>query len=202
GSTLAIGIAPSYIAVSQHGWLYAIGGGKLIMRRIESSQRIEVSLGCNDAIESVLAPPTIGADGSFYLVTNQYLYAYPAPPADFALPLWRHRIDAKASNAVSPAALSRDGRTIYVAVGYKASGEYKMKVLALDAASGNEKWGQEGLAITKGENEPMPIPVVAGKVVFLTDKAPEGNTLYALMDRDDNGIRTMISAGGPGNSVT
>lgn len=195
--SLPITVKPKFIAVSQFGWLYRIGEGKIVVQRIDSGEeRPPIPIGGS---ETVTEPPTIGAGGNFYVVASQYLYAYPAPPAPTVLPLWRHRIPATQSNDVSSVAVSQDGQTVYIVVKDKAS------MLAFDAATGKEKWQVAGLQISKGNDEPMPIPVVAGRRIFVTDRAlASGETqgkLYVVKDEGSSAVLDPTSPAGAGISA-
>ncbi|HEY3910438.1 MAG TPA: PQQ-binding-like beta-propeller repeat protein [Stellaceae bacterium] len=172
--TIALDVKPKFIAISPQGWLYATGENRIVMQPIAGQGRAAIDI---PEAQTVLNPPTIGADGSLYVVTNTYVYAYPAPPVPVSLanvPLWRYRTGAGNSNGVSTVALSEDGRTAYVV------DQQSGAMIALDAATGAEKWKREGLPISRAENDPMPVPVVADRAVFVTNKAPTGSALYIV----------------------
>ncbi len=170
---IALPVKPKFIAVSRRGWFYDVGENKIYARLLGSDDRMTI-----DAPgETVLEPPTIGAGGDVYIVTNQYVYAYPAPPVPPGrgnVPLWRYRTGATSNNDVSPVAVSEDGRTVYFVDKQSA------QLIALDAATGAVKWKQASLKISRSANEPMPVPVVAGDAVFVTDHAPTGDALYIV----------------------
>jgi hypothetical protein len=192
--TIPLEVKARFIAASQQGWLYVTGASdKIVLQRIEGGEgRIAIE---KKAEETVLLPPTIGADGSLYVVTSQYVNAYPAPPVpvDQAnLPLWRYRTTAAVNNDVSAVALSEDGKTAYIVHKPAAT------MIALDAATGAEKWKQAGLPISRGANEPMPIPVVADGAVFVTDHAPTGSKLYIVDDRANPPVLETL----PGKDIT
>ena len=185
-NTLKLPVAAKFMGVSQHGWVYATGENKLVLKHIETGRQIPIETGN----ETVLVPPTIGADGGFYVVTNQYVYGYPAPPVDGYSPLWRYNTGASSNNDVSAVALGEDGRTAYVVDKQSAS------MIALDTATGAVKWTQPGLEISKAANDPMPVPVVAGTTVFVTNQAPSGTALYIV--EDDAETPSLVTKSGNG----
>ena len=199
--TIDLEVNARFIAASQQGWLYVTGkSDKLVAQRIEGGEKaIAIELPNKAENETVLLPPTIGADGSLYVVTSQYVYAYPAPPVppnQANLPLWRYRTGADLDNDVSAVALSEDGKTAYIVDKPTAT------MIALDAATGAEKWKQPGLPISRGDNEPMPIPVVADGAVFVTDHAPTGSKLYIVDDRANGPVLQTLPETLPGKGVT
>jgi outer membrane protein assembly factor BamB len=186
--TIALPIAPKFIGISQQGWLYATSTNKIVMQPLQGSLQFTIDIGGE---ETVLDPPTIGADGSLYVVTSKFVYAYPPPPVPTTLanaPLWRHLTQTgnEKNNNVSAVALSEDGRTAYFV------DKTNKAIFALDAATGIEKWKSEGVEISRGENDPMPVPVVAGRTVFVTDNAPIGSRLY-IVDGDSGKLLATIS---------
>jgi hypothetical protein len=122
--------------------------------------------------ETVLTVPTVGADGSLYVATGKFVRAfspYPDPKE-----LWRYPTDQDNVGAVT---LSADETTAYVLFGATAP-----RLEALDSATGDCRWGQKIGAIDRGANEPMPIPVVAGRDILVTRAYPTSDTLYVFHD--------------------
>jgi hypothetical protein len=177
--TVALDLKPKFTGVSQQGWLYATGEHRIVMQPVDGQARTTIDIGSE---ETVLDPPTIGADGSLYFATNTYIYAYPAPPVPASLanvPLWRVRTAGESNYDVSTIALSADERTAYFVFVDKQTGS----LVALDAATGLERWRRGGLTIDRGRGKPMPpmpLPVVADGTVFVTNKAPMGSALYII----------------------
>ena len=120
--------------------------------------------------ETVIEAPTFADDGALYTVTNQSVRGFTAALAE----AWRVRIDQADVGAV---ALGTDQATAYVLVGGASP-----KLLALDARTGDCRWEQALPAILRGPNEPMPIPVVAGRDVLLTTAFPTADTLVVVHD--------------------
>jgi outer membrane protein assembly factor BamB len=170
-------IRPKFVAVSRRGWFYDVGEKAIYIVDLNSANFVSFST----AGETALEPPTIGNDGSLYVVTNQNIYAFPPPPSggrpnQAIAPLWRYRTGAGSNNDVSAVALSEDGRTVFVVD--KATSQ----LIALDAATGRPKWSQADIQISRSANEPMPIPVVASDAIFITNQAPTGGVLYIVTD--------------------
>lgn len=184
--SISLPVKPKFIGVGRNGWFYDTGEDLIFARSLDG----EGSITIDTKKETVLEPPTIGPDGSLYTVTNQYVYAYPAPPLPANVPLWRYRTGAKANNDVSAVALSEDGRTAYVVDKTSA------QLIALDAATGAVKWKQAGLQISRGANEPMPVPVVAGDAIFVTNHAPAGSVLYIVADGGQSATLDSLSGEG------
>jgi outer membrane protein assembly factor BamB len=142
---------------------YGIGGGALF----GSPDELPIPPG-----ETVLTVPTVGADGSLYVVTQKFVRAfspYPEPKE-----LWRYPTGQDNVGAVT---LSADESTAYVLFGATAP-----RLEALDSATGDCRWGQQIKAIERGPNERMPIPVVAGRDILVTRAYPTSDELYVFHD--------------------
>jgi outer membrane protein assembly factor BamB len=180
-----------FMAVSQQGWLDAIAENSIMMQPLEGGPRFSIQLPNNEQ-ETVLNPPTVGAGGNLYVVTSKFVYAYPPPPVPAALtnlPLWQHltQTGSEKNNDVSAVALSEDGRTVYFI------DKQHNALYALDAATGAEKW-KSGLAISRAEGQPMPVPVVAGRNVFVANATPTAKELD-VVNAADGKIAATISGG-------
>jgi outer membrane protein assembly factor BamB len=193
--TIPLPVASKRIGISPQGWLYATAENKVIMQPLQGALQFMIDIGGE---ETVLDTPTIGDDGSLYLVTSKFVYRYPPPPVPPALtnvPLWRHPTVAESgkNNDVSRVALSVDGRTAYFV------DKQGKAMIALDAVTGAriDKWQSPTLEISRGESEEMPTPVVAGGMVFVTNHAPTGSQLYIINGKTGELIKTIS-----GNSIT
>lgn len=120
--------------------------------------------------ETVLEAPTIASDGALYAVTNANVRAFTAGLAE----AWRLRTGQTDVGAV---ALSRDEATAYVLLGGASP-----KLLALDALTGDCRWEQALPKILRSPNEPMPIPVVAGPDILVTETFPTADALTIVHD--------------------
>lgn len=117
----------------------------------------------------VKAAPTIGKDGTLYLATKNYIYAYSAYPR-YDL-LWQY---ATPSESMSSVALSPDGATAYVVFGDP------LKLIAINTVSAEGKELILSRTPGVGRGGGM-IPVVNNKGrLFVTDGFPTGNTLYVV----------------------
>jgi outer membrane protein assembly factor BamB len=186
--TIPLTAAPKFIGISQQGWLYATSTNKIVMQPLQGGLQFMIDIGGE---ETVLDPPTIGDDGSLYVVTSKFVYAYPPPPVPTTLanvPLWRHLTQTgnEKNNDVSAVALSEDGRTAYFV------DKQNKAIFALDAATGKEKWKAEGVETSRGEKDPMPVPVVASGAIFVTDHAPTASRLY-IFDGGSGALLGTIS---------
>lgn len=120
--------------------------------------------------ETMLEPPTIGGDGALYTVTGGYVRGF----TPGLIEAWRFRTGHSHVGAV---ALSEDESTAYVVFGGTGP-----RLVALDARTGDCRWQQPLGDILHSLNEPMPIPVVAGDDILVTDAFPTGDTLYVVHD--------------------
>jgi outer membrane protein assembly factor BamB len=173
---------PNYLAAGGRGWLYyveenAIRAYDLNAGLFPAAQDVP-TMG-----ETMVEVPTVGADGSLYVVTNKYVRAFSPPPK--LQELWRH--ETGQAQDISAVTLSADGMTAYVLFG----GE-NAKLVALDSATGVCRWSgtvpaksenPKVPAILHGTNEPMPPPVVAGHDILFTGAFPVDDTLYVFHDR-------------------
>jgi hypothetical protein len=130
--------------------------------------------------ETLLATstPTVGADGSLYMATNNYVRAYsPAPEQKL---LWRYSYPTT-ERQVGAVALSKDETTAYILLGGTDT-----RLVALDSATGDCRWQHKAadFAITRAQNATgsMPIPVVAGNDILVTSGFPTGDKLYVFHD--------------------
>ena len=125
--------------------------------------------------------PTVGADGSLYFATDNNVQAYSPGPEQKLL--WRYQYPTQ-EHQVGAVALSNDETTAYILLGGTDT-----RLVALDAATGDCRWQQQGFAIDRKENSTgtMPIPVVAGNDIFVTDSYRTvtewtGDHLYVFHD--------------------
>lgn len=201
--TIGLDVTPKFIGISQQGWLYATAANKIVMQPPHG--RLYFAIDISEK-ETVLYPPTIGAGGNLFVVTNKYVSAYPAPPVPTTLanlPLWRYRTTSgdKSNNGVSAVTLSEDEQTAYFVDAQSNA------MIALDTATGAVKWKLEGVQISRAENEPMPVPVVAGGTLFVTNHAPTGSQLYVVnavtgdLLRTNSGKDITAPVVGPDQSV-
>jgi len=121
--------------------------------------------------ETMRDPPTIGRDGALYTVTNQNIRGFTAGLAES----WRFRIGNQ--DDISAVTLSDDETTAYVLIGGA-----QPALMAIDAGTGDCRWSQPLKAILHGSNEPMPIPVVTGTDILVTDAFPTGDSLNIIHD--------------------
>jgi outer membrane protein assembly factor BamB len=149
--------------------------------------------------ESLVNVPTIGSDGSLYIVTGTFVRAYSPPP--IARELWRYPTGQGKLSAVT---LSEDEGTAYVLFGPGTGTETgQNRIVALDAATGACRWTSKMTStapavpvsiIVQNQNNLMPNPVVAGQDIYFTNKFPQGDKLYAFRDKD-----TMLEPAEPEN---
>ena len=159
---------PEFLAAGGAGRLYAVTQNKILDFDVSalSAKPEEIPI----AGETVLDVPTVGADGSLYVVTGQQVRAYSPAMTE----LWRYPTGQDNVGAVT---LGADGTTAYVLFGDAAP-----RLVALDSATGDCRWQQAVPAIDRGRNEPMPIPVAAGNDVLVTRAFPTSDTLYVFHD--------------------
>ena len=159
-------------AVNRFGRLYYVTENQVHTYDLENKGAIGDHPSDIREKDTVLSPPTLGPDGSLYLVTNPYVYAYSPYPQHQLLWSYRHGHDK-----VSSVVLGEDGKTAYIVDGTEG------KVIALNSWDGTEKWKPlRGLQMNVKLNDPVPIPVVAEDHVYITSGFPTGGTLYIVHD--------------------
>jgi PQQ-like domain len=164
---------PKYLAAGGRGWLY------YVEENVIHGYDLKAGLfsGADDLPtmgETMVEVPTVGADGSLYVVTNRYVRAFSPPPKPQEL--WRY--ETQQTEDIGAVTLSADGKTAYVLFG----GTAKPRLVALDSATGDCRWSGPVSAIDRGPNEPMPPTVVAGHDILFTRAFPSSNTLYVFHD--------------------
>lgn len=150
----------------------------IIVVNLEAGNSIgaRVSLPANTLIK---AAPTVGKDGTLYLATRSYIYAFSAYPR-YDL-LWQY---ATPSESMSSVALSPDGSTAYVVFGDP------LKVIAINTVTAEGKEIMLNRTPGVGRGGGM-IPVVNNQGrLFVTDAFPTGNTLYVI---DNLALDTTIA---------
>jgi hypothetical protein len=125
-------------------------------------------------LETLRASPTIGTDGSLYMVTNQAVHAFSPYPG--LTELWRYTTNR---NNIASVTLSSDEATAYVL--FASEGDQTPRLDALATGTGECRWSQSFPTVTKG-NDGMPVPVVAGRDVLVTSEYPAGKNLYVISD--------------------
>ena len=163
---------PRFLAASPRGRLFYAAENRILAYDIAGAALAPAPE--KDTIpETLLDVPTAGANGALYVVTSEYVRAYSPQPAPQEL--WRYRTG---QNNVAAVTLSADEATAYVLFGADAP-----RVVALDTATGDCRWTQalDG-RIIRGSNEAMPIPVVAGRSVFITEHFPTGDKMFVVRD--------------------
>ena len=123
------------------------------------------------AEETLRDPPTIASDGALYTVTNRNIRGFTAGLAES----WSFRTGNQ--DDIAAVALSDDEATAYVLLGGA-----EPALMALDAGTGDCRWSQPLQAILHASNEPMPLPVVTGADILLTDAFPTGDSLNIIHD--------------------
>lgn len=140
----------------------------IIVINLEDGNAIgpRIALPANTLIK---AAPTVGKDGTLYLATRSYIYAYsPYPRYDL---LWQY---ATPSESMSSVALSPDGSTAYVVFGDP------LRVIAINTVSAEGKEIMLNKTAGAGRGGGM-IPVVNNQgQLFVTDGFPAGNALYVI----------------------
>lgn len=122
--------------------------------------------------ETLRDPPTLGRDGALYTVTAQHIRGFSPGLAES----WRFAIGKQ--DDLAAVALSADAATAYVLIAGSSPA-----LLALDAGSGDCRWRQPLPPILHGNNEPMPVPVVIGADILVTQAFPTGDQIYVIHDR-------------------
>ncbi|MGB8190865.1 MAG: hypothetical protein WCF67_03045 [Chitinophagaceae bacterium] len=154
-------------AIDQFGRYYHITDS-IIVINLEAGNTIgpRIALPGNSLVK---AAPTVGKDGTLYLATRSYIYAYsPYPRFDL---LWQY---ATPSESMSSVALSPDGTIAYVVFGDP------LKVIAINTVSAEGKEIMLNKMAGAGKGGGM-IPVVNNQGrLFVTDEFPTGNTLYVI----------------------
>jgi hypothetical protein len=176
---------PKFIAAGGNDRLYYFSENRIVGYNIPSGSLARAPEPPLDLTGETLLPtstPTLGADGSLYMATNNYVRAYsPAPQQKL---LWRYSYPTT-ERQVGAVALSKDETTAYILLGGTNT-----LLAALDSATGDCRWRQQApdFAIKREQNAtgPMPIPVVAGYDILVTDDFPTGNKagekLYVFHD--------------------
>jgi len=180
----AISIQPP--AVNQRGRLYYVTQNQVDTFDLENGgARGDRPIPIDKNRDTVISPPTLGPDGTLYLVTNPYIYAYSPYPQHQLL--WKER---RGSDQVSSVALSEDGKTAYIVDAL--AGE----LVALSASDGRKKWILSGIKLNIGKNDPMPIPVVAEDTLYVTSGFPIGDRLYVVHDEGTKGRLNALEGHG------
>lgn len=123
--------------------------------------------------ETILESPTIGADGTVYLVTSENVRAF----TQTGVELWRY--GKPGVGAASTISLGTDETTAYIILG----GDTNARLVALDSATGECRAAVGiGQPITRSQDGDMPIPVVAGTDVLFTTSFPTSDRLHIFHD--------------------
>jgi outer membrane protein assembly factor BamB len=180
------GIPIQPLAVNQHGRLYYVTENQVETYDLENGgARGDRPIPIDKNRDTVISPPVLGPDGTLYLTTKPYLYAYSPYPQHQLL--WKQR---RGGYQVSAVALSEDGESAYIVDA--TAGE----LIALSAADGEKKWIVSEIKLNIGENDPMPIPVVAEDTIYVTSGFPNGDKLYVLHDQRTKGaLTTLVGTG-------
>lgn len=172
---------PKFIVAGGRDRLYYFSANRIVAYNIGSGSLVRAPEPPIDlASETLLdtSTPTVGAGGSFYFATNNYVRAYSAGPQQVLL--WRYQYPTQ-EHQVGAVALSKDETTAYILLGGTDT-----RLVALDAFTGDCRWQHKepGFSITRKENETgsMPIPVVAGNDILVTSGFPTGDKLYVFHD--------------------
>jgi hypothetical protein len=165
---------PKFLAAGGPGRLYYVAENRIL--DFDASSLSATAEILTAAGETVLEVPTVGADGSLYVVTNQHVRAYLPAQTE----LWRY---PTGQDKVSAVTLSPDGTTAYVVFGGATP-----RLVALESATGDCRWEQKVPAIDRGPNEAMPIPVAAGSDVLVTQAFPTSDTLYVFHDESRSAL--------------
>ena len=151
---------------------YNIGPGPLLGEKTQKDLASIVN--GKTTLETPLASPTIGTDGSLYMVTNQAVHAFSPYPGQTEL--WRYTTNCNNTAAIT---LSSDEATAYVLLA--SEGDQTPRLDALATGTGECRWSQSFPTVTKG-SDGMPVPVVAGRDVLVTSEYPAGQYLYVISD--------------------
>ena len=171
---------------------FIVAGGVDRLYYFSENQIVGYSLGSGSLVRAPEPPlnttgetlvptstPTLGADGSLYLATNNYVRAYSPGPQQKLL--WRYQYPNE-ERQVAAVALSKDETTAYILLGGTEA-----RLVALDSATGDCRWQYKApnfaVIRTKTETESMPIPVVAVNDILVSDKFPTGDKLYVFHDQ-------------------
>lgn len=117
----------------------------------------------------IKAAPAVGKDGTLYLATRSYIYAYsPYPRYDL---LWQY---ATPSENMSSVTLSPDGSTAYIVFGDP------LRLIAINTVTAEGKEIMLNRTAGVGRSGGM-VPVVNNQgQLFVTDGFPTGNALYVI----------------------
>lgn len=160
---------PKFLAAGGPGRLYYVTENRILDFDLSSlsTPPQEIATAAN---ETILEAPTVGADGSLYVVTQRQIRAY-SPSRQL---LWQY---PTGQDNVGAVALGADQAVAYVVFGGETP-----RLVALDSATGDCRWEHKVAAIDRGPNDPMPTPVVAGSSILLTRAFPASDTMYVFGD--------------------
>jgi hypothetical protein len=177
---------PKFLAAGLRGRLFYVTENKISTYSLFGAGPFTALEDILTETETVLDVPTVGGDGSLYIVTNLFVHAYSPHPEPREL--WRY---PTGQDDVGAVALGGDEATAYVLFGGS-----NPRLVALDSSTGDCRWEQriEGQTpaqqrvkgIVRGANEAMPILVVAGRTVLVNNHFPTGDELYAFRDAEPN----------------
>ena len=154
-------------AIDPYGRYYHVGDNLITIINLEGGNSIRVPIDITKKL--VTAPPTLGPDGTLYLATSLYIYAYtPFPRHEL---LWQYAVP---SQSMSSATLSHDGMTAYVVFGDP------LKLVAINTITGQGRTLLLDNTPGAGKNGKM-VPVINNQgQLFVTDDYPLANTLYVI----------------------
>jgi hypothetical protein len=179
--------------IDQFGRLYYFSENKVEVIDLENgnSKKKVIDIDNNKLLKT---SPTIGPDGSLYLVFNDGITAYTPYPA--VQKIWHRGF----SGTKSPVTMNKKGTIAYF-VSYSTN-----KIFALGATNGNTI-NSHLLKLIPTSNEGPTIPLVANNGnVYITNKLTNGDKIYALdsqlvQQKLIEGIKISQPVSGEGNNV-
>lgn len=166
-------VASTIPVIDRFGNLYYSSENNIEVINLEnSSYRKRISIG---NLKNVTTFPTIGPDGSFYLVLNSptqsgsEIYAYSPDPLNALL--WKKTLNGK----VSALSFNKKGTIAYVA-SFK-----EKKFIAINPINGDTIKESDSISLESPTNTGFTVPLVTDNgYIFITNKLIDANKMYVF----------------------